>query len=225
MVDKIPGIYAKIAAVQDEIGAVPKNGRGPSSKGSFEYVKFDDVILGVRDLFVKHSIIVSVETIDHVVNSNIVGSRSVVNTSVKVRYTYTDIADGSSVATVVGGEGSDIGGDTATRKAYTQALKIALLHTFSIYTGDEPDSDGAAPAEIPVPKAEAAIDPDSVQGLQQKVRDIIADKENYPAYDSGAVVNALGNELTKKSPAQWMANKTDLKKVLDAIEKGQLPSA
>ena len=42
---KTPGIYAKIAAIQNEVGNIPKNGRGPSSKGAFEYVKFDTIFV------------------------------------------------------------------------------------------------------------------------------------------------------------------------------------
>ena len=212
---KAPGIYAKIAAIQKEVGNIPKNGRGPSSKGSFEYVKFDDILLAVRNLFVEHGVIQNIKTLSHVVNSNIVGTRSVVNTSILVEYTYIDVEDGSSHVSSVGGEGSDIGGDTATRKAYTQALKIALLHTFNIVTGDEPDSDGAETAEVPAvaaQKAPSATD-QNIDGVRAEITAIIKGTNSF----TGAKVNEFANNLTKKTPDQWGGNLTDLRKVLKGL--------
>ena len=212
---KAPGIYAKIAAIQEEVGNIPKLGRGPSSKGSFEYVKFDDILLAVRNLFVQHGVIQNIKTLSHVVNSNIVGTRSVVNTSILVEYTYIDVEDGSSHVSSVGGEGSDIGGDTATRKAYTQALKIALLHTFNIVTGDEPDSDGAETAEVPsvaAQKAPSATD-QNIDGVRGEIGAIIQGTNSF----TGAKVNEFANNLTKKTPDQWGGNLTDLRKVLKGL--------
>ena len=214
---KAPGIYAKIAAIQEEVGNIPKNGRGPSSKGSFEYVKFDDILLAVRDLFVKHGVIQNIQTVSHVVNSNIVGTRSVVNTSILVEYTYIDIEDGSTHVSSVGGEGSDIGGDTATRKAYTQALKIALLHTFNIVTGDEPDSDGAETAEVPAVAAEKApsVTDQNIDGVRTEISAIIQSTNSF----TGAKVNEFANNLTKKTPDQWGGNLTDLRKILKGLKE------
>lgn len=211
------GILKKIAAVQEGVGNIPKNGTGPSTKGSYAYVKYDDVLLAVRDLFVKLGVVVEMTTIDHVVNSQIVGNRSVVNTSIKVQYAYTDIEDGSRHVTVVGGEGSDIGSDTATRKAYTQAQKIALLQTFNIFTGDEPDSDGDAQAEIPVPKA-AAQPTKTEQGISSVRDDITAIISSEDNSFDGVKVNALGDEVTGKPSSVWGADVTSLRKILKELQ-------
>lgn len=223
MVDKVAGIYAKIAKVQADLGNIPKNGVGPSSKGSFEYVKFDDVLLGIRDQFVQVGIVNTVKTLKHDVNVQLVNNRSVINTSILVEYTYTDVEDGSTFTTVVGGEGSDIGGDTATRKAYTQALKIALLQTFNIVTGEEPDSDGYEQAEVPTAQGgnAAAAKPESgIDAVRSKIGAIIADP-NTPY--TGTMVNELGRKFSGKSDDnEWPGQVSILKKVLKALEAGEV---
>lgn len=216
----IPGIYAKIAAVQRDIGNVPKNGKGPAAKGGFEYVKFDDILASTRDLFVSNGIITEVETLEHNVHVEVIGTRMVVNTNIKVRYTYIDIEDGSRHSTTVGGEGNDIGGDLATRKAYTQALKIALLQTFNIVTGDEIDSDGAAVLEVPAaPDQTKTAATTNVDDLKAQIGAVIGD-ENSP-YD-GDAVNALGDKLTGKKRAVWFNDAKSLQLILDGIAKGEV---
>lgn len=218
------GILQKIETIQREVGTIAKNGKGPSTKGGFEYVKYEDVALKVRDLMIDNSVVVQPRTLSHTVKSEQVGTRMVVNTSILVEYTFIDVETGEKFETTFGGEGSDIGGDTATRKAYTQAEKIRDLQTFKIFTGEEPDSDGAEQAELPVadPIAKAAESgKETVDSLRARIGKIIGD-ENSP-YDS-EVVNQLGDEVTGKVRDKWFNTVTDLKKVLDALEKGQLPS-
>lgn len=227
----VPGIYAKLAKIQDEVGTIPKNGRGPSSKGGYEYVKFDDVVQKVRDLFVVEGIVSTIETLEHNVRIEQVNNRMVVNTSIRVKYTYTDIADGSSVFSIAAGEGSDIGGDTATRKAFTQALKIVLLQTFNIVTGEDVDTDGAEKQEIPAAKPVAGAAPvanaavDSVDSIRADIAGLIAGTYVDPASGEildafpggGAAVNKLANELTKKKPDDWGKSAADLKKVREKL--------
>jgi hypothetical protein len=58
MVDKVPAIYGKIAAIQKEVGAIPKNGVGPSQKGGFSYIKAEDILDKIHSLLVEHNVIV-----------------------------------------------------------------------------------------------------------------------------------------------------------------------
>ena len=138
------GIYKKIEKIQDAVGILPKDGKGPSAKGGFAYITYDSIAEAVRKLLVENSVIVRPEVVDYESKAEIVSNRSVVHTTVVVKYIYTDVADGSEYISTVAGEGSDIGGDTATRKAFSQARKIDLLQTFTIVTGEPvDDSDGA----------------------------------------------------------------------------------
>lgn len=208
------GILPKIQAIQVAVGTIPKNGKGPSSKGGFEFVKFDDVVQKLRDLFAENKVINTVNVVRNDTKSEQVGNRQVTFASIDVEYTYIDSEDGSSITTTVSGEGSDIGGDTATRKAFTQALKIALLQTFNIVTGEDPDSDGMTHEEAKPAKATTPAKV-SQSAIQAKITAIIADKDNE--YTS-AMVNALGDEVTGKKSDVWFNNAADLQKVLDALE-------
>lgn len=133
-------IHQKIATIQKEVGAIPKNGRGPANKGSFEFIKAEDVLNKIHELLVRESVIV-IPTIRHskheVVREK---DRGYIYAAIEVEYEYVAVEDGSSITTSSVGEGSDIGSDTATRKAATQALKISHLHMFTIPTSELDDS-------------------------------------------------------------------------------------
>jgi hypothetical protein len=99
------------------------------------------------------------------------------------------------------GEGSDIGSDTATRKAATQALKISHLHTFTI-PNSEFDDEGYEPADRQVTapaasKASTAVSKakafsPEITELQGKVRGFIN------AGVSADAVKKIGERVTKE---------------------------
>lgn len=144
MSDKL--IYGKIAAIQKAVGAIPKNGKGPAQKGGFAFIKAEDVLDKVHALLVENEVIV-IPTIEYSKHeTRIDGSRSYITATVSISYEYIAVEDGSSVVTTSVGEGSDIGSDTATRKAATQALKISHLHMFTI-PNSEFDDEGYEPVD------------------------------------------------------------------------------
>lgn len=149
------GIYAALLEVQKKIGAIEKNGKGPSQKGGFSYIKAEDITDKVHSLLNENGII-TVPRIKYA-NHEVVrdGSRSYITATLEIEYDYICVADGSLVTVTSVGEGSDIGSDTATRKAATQALKISHLHLFSI-PNSEYDDEGYGPADnSPAEKAPA----------------------------------------------------------------------
>lgn len=139
-------IYEKIAAIQEAVGAIPKNGKGPAAKGGFAFIKAEDVLDKVHELLVKNKVIVipNIQYTKH--DTRIDGSRAYITATVSIEYEYIAIEDGSSITTTTVGEGSDIGSDTATRKAATQALKISHLHMFTI-PNSEFDDEGYEPVD------------------------------------------------------------------------------
>lgn len=150
-------IYQKIAAIQKEVGAIPKNGQGPPQKGGFAFIKAEDVLDKIHSLLVEHEVIV-IPTITygkHEVRTE--GSRSYISACIDVQYEYIAVEDGSSVITTSVGEGSDIGSDTATRKAATQALKISHLHMFTIPNSEFDDEGYEPPGEKAEPKPNRAV--------------------------------------------------------------------
>lgn len=230
---EVPGIYKKIAAIQEGVGAIPMNGVGPAQKGGFAFIKGADLIDGVRREVIKNGVITRVKTLKHEVNAREVNNRTIINTSVLVSYTYIDIDDGSEFENIVAGEGSDIGSDTATRKSFSQALKINHLQVFNISSNEDVDSDSHAPIELPEPgKVEQKAPTKAAEAKAAKeqsvaeIRAVIAEKfiqDPKSPYDS-ASVNALGKKITGKESNGsdgWGFNVGDLKKIIAALDRGE----
>ena len=59
---------------------------------------------------------------------------------VVMAYTFTDVDTGDEITTKVAGQGLDAG-DKAPYKAMTGALKYALLQSFLLATGDDPEEE------------------------------------------------------------------------------------
>lgn len=222
-------IFGKIATIQKEVGAIPRNGTGPSSKGGFSYVKAEDILDKIHSLLVQENVVVipSLEYTKH--ETEYVNNRQYVSVAIKAQYQYVCVEDGSYVVVTAIGEGSDIGSDTATRKAATQALKISHLHTFTIPNsefddeGYEPVAKGGAPAANTkaaqtISKATRASVTPEVSELQGTVRKFI---------DGGVdanVVKTIGERVTKElGKATYDKNDVDtLKGIVAALNAGEV---
>lgn len=215
---KVPEIYKSIAAIQKDIGGIKKNGVGPAAKGSFPYVKNDDILDAVHDLLVKHNVIVKpFLELDHTVDTS--GTRTFLSAKVKLMNTYISTIDGSEYQVVTVGEGSDIGSDTATRKAVTQASKIANLLTFSIATGesayDEEGVDRPEPAKTAAP-VQRATPPTKVQAAEGGGVDKLVANVKAVGIKKGlsiAELNARGKEIH----ANFIADAPSLNQLLKVI--------
>jgi len=199
MVDKVPAIYGKIAAIQKAVGAIPKNGVGPSQKGGFSYIKAEDILDKIHALLVEHDVIV-VPSLGHTKHeSQVVNNRVYINVTISAQYDYVAVEDGSKITVVSVGEGSDIGSDTATRKAATQALKISHLHTFTI-PNSEFDDEGYEPpvaAEKPATPAKRAIaNAGKASGNSAKLQAEVREFIKSGAYTSEQV-NTIGERVAQ----------------------------
>lgn len=224
-VTAVPAIFGKIATIQKEVGAIPRNGTGPAAKGGFSYIKAEDILDKIHALLVQENVI-TIPSIKHSKHEvNIVNNRQYINATIEATYTYVAVEDGSSITVTAIGEGSDIGSDTATRKAATQALKISHLHTFTIPNsefddeGYEPaDKQIAAPAQTKaaqvVSKA-AKVSPE-VTELQGKVRGFIT------AGVTADTVKKIGERVSKElgKATYDKADVDTLKGIVAALESG-----
>lgn len=225
-VQAVPVIFSKIATIQKEVGAIPRNGTGPAAKGGFSYVKAEDILDKIHSLLVQENIIV-VPTLEYTKHeTQYVNNRQMVSVAIKAQYQYIAVEDGSYILVTAIGEGSDIGSDTATRKAATQALKISHLHTFTI-PNSEFDDEGYEPADKQVggsatskaaqvvSKAKASPE---VSKLQGRVREFITN--GVPA----DAVKTIGERITKDlGKAAYDKNDVDtLKGIITALEAGEV---
>jgi len=227
-ISAVPAIFGKIATIQKEVGAIPRNGTGPAAKGGFSYIKAEDILDKIHALLVQENVI-TIPSIKHSKHEvNIVNNRQYINATIEATYTYVAVEDGSSITVTAIGEGSDIGSDTATRKAATQALKISHLHTFTI-PNSEFDDEGYEPADkqLPTPaqskpaqtisKASKAASPE-VTELQGKVRGFIT------AGVTADSVKKIGERVTKElGLASYDKNNLEtLQGIVKALEAGEV---
>lgn len=198
---KVPAIYGAIAAIQDEVGRIPKNGKADfgAGKAKYDYVKNDDILDAVRAKMVEQQVIAKPELSEfEYVTRDIGANRTLAVCRVRLVQTYISVVDGSEFAVTVYGEGGGAD-DKALRKAVTQAQKIANLLTFSIATG-EPDPDGiesgpvSAASAVPAQtKAEGNIAKASADKLEQARTRVkaAAGKKQLAAAD----LNAMGSKI------------------------------
>lgn len=222
-------IFAKIAKIQAEVGAIPKDGTGPSAKGSFKYVRAEDILDKIHALLVQENVIVipSLEYTKH--TTEMVNNRQYVSVALTARYTYVSVDDGSSITVTAVGEGSDIGSDTATRKAATQALKISHLHTFTIPNSEFDDEGYEAPAgKAAAPantKAAQTISKASRSAVTPEVSELQGTVRKFVDGGVGAdIVKTIGERVTKElGKPSYDKNDVDiLRGIVTALNAGEV---
>lgn len=185
---KVPEIYKAIGAVRQKMKSLQKNGVGPSTQGGYKFLSIDDILAEVKPLEDEHGIISWMEDskTEYYYNTGALMTdgrtpRLSIQAHGEYTFTYASTKDGSTLSTKVPGEAVDAS-DKASRKAVTQAQKIANITLYNIITGEaDPDSeDGGsannAPAKnSPLAKAKASA-PARPAATPKNNRDIIVEK-------------------------------------------------
>jgi len=148
----VSAIYAALNKVMRDVGAVKKNDRNDAQRFMFRGV--DAVVNAVYPALVEHGVTVqpNVRSYDYGVVEVGQGDRRkpMGHARVVVEYTFSSAEDGSAVSVSAAGEAFD-GGDKATPKAMSVALRTALLQSLMLPTDDpEPDAhsyERSAPVE------------------------------------------------------------------------------
>ena len=219
--EKVPAIYGKVNEIRKKVGRIAKNGTGPQTQGSYKFLAIDDILeavkpledeLGVISYPVHHEVTFHYNTAADKNDGRV--PRENVQGLVDFTFRYVAAEDGSYIDVSVPGEGID-SQDKATRKATTQAQKIANILLYNIITGEEdPDSqDGGAaaqnapagqtPAQRQIDRARASApaakgNPE-LDALKQKVRD---------ASEAGTVTRE--QVVTKQTEIKEATKKTGL---------------
>ncbi len=127
---KVPGVYAKWAKVYAAVERIPKNGRNEFHK--YDYVTESDLVDVIRPLMAKIGLVLIPSQDERIDDGEI--------TRIHHTFTFVDTADGSSHSFGVWGEGHDKL-DKGSYKAFTGAMKYALMKSFLVSTGDDPERD------------------------------------------------------------------------------------
>lgn len=175
-------IYESITAVMNEIGAVGKNSK--NAQQGFMFRGIDAVMNAINPALVKNKVFIVPEILEQTREERTSSRGGLLIYSIcKVRYTFY-AEDGSSVSSVVIGEGMD-SGDKATNKAMSIAFKYACFQVFCIPTEEMKDPD--AECHTPMSREEEKAKEVSDQIGRQKI--------------SQVKVKALNDALVAKSIA------------------------
>lgn len=132
-------LHSKLAEVMAEVGRVPKNGE--NKQQGYKYVTESDLADAVR----KHLSDRGVMLFMHVESCELIPVQSKQGGSgyvadVSTRHEFVDSESDDTYSFTMHGTGIDYPGDKAVYKALTGAVKYALMKTFLIATGDDPEA-------------------------------------------------------------------------------------
>jgi hypothetical protein len=129
----------KLAEVRRRIGYVQK--RGFNERNNYSYVTAADLAGSVGDVLAELGVVIIpyLESIVYEPARNI-GPEAARAAQVVMAYTFIDVETGEEITAKVAGQGLDAG-DKAPYKAMTGALKYALLQSFLLATGDDPEEE------------------------------------------------------------------------------------
>lgn len=137
----------KLAEVRRRICYIQK--RGHNERFNYSYVTAADIAGAVGDALAELEVVV-IPRLESISHENISPNQGYPDrlTRVVMTYTFMDVNSAEELTVKMPGEGRDPG-DKGPYKAMTGALKYALLQSFLIATGDDPEderSDSGQPA-------------------------------------------------------------------------------
>ena len=178
----------KFAEVRRRLGYVQK--RGHNERHNYSYVTAADLAGSVGDILAELGVVVIPQL--QSISTETPRSSSERIARIIMNYRFVDAESGEELNVRVAGEGADPG-DKAPYKAMTGALKYALLQSFLLATGDDPEDEHSnSRAAL---GAERVITPEQVRELQGLIEETGTELERVLAYYR---VSALG-EMTESS--------------------------
>jgi len=180
----------KFAEVRRRIGYVQK--RGHNERFNYSYVTAADIAGAIGDLLAELGVVVIPRLEDISYESAVGRGEATRMARVVMAYTFYDVDSGEEIVAKVAGQGLDPG-DKAPYKAMTGALKYALLQSFLLATGDDPE-DERADSRTAL-GSERLITSEQVRELQGLIEETGTDLERVLAYYK---ISAL-SEMTEAS--------------------------
>lgn len=137
-----PLIFSKMAAMMNDVQKIGKDRKNPQQ--GYQFRGIDDVYNSLHDVFAKHGVFTVPVVLDaHHEERKSKSGGVLIYRIFTIKYIFY-AEDGSSIESVVIGEGMD-SGDKAGNKALSVAHKYALLQTLLIPTDDSKDSETESP--------------------------------------------------------------------------------
>jgi len=135
----IKKLAEKMLTIMKAVRYIPKKGK--NSFHNYKYAKEEDVVLAFSNALIEHKVYMFSSIVDRTQTTfqTKKGEHQFL-ISVKLEITFVDIESGESFTATFYGDGAD-GSDKGIYKALTGAQKYALMKTFLVATGDDPECD------------------------------------------------------------------------------------
>lgn len=189
--ENTPKIYAAIAGVISDVGAVGKD--KINKQQGFKFRSIDDVYNALHPALAKNKVFIVPKILDqqrHEVGKTKTGATMTL-VICKIKFTFY-AEDGSSIETIVIGEGLDTG-DKGTNKAMAIAYKYACFQVFCIPTEEmiDPDSENVELEESKTKSGNrsTAIKEESRKNASEQ------DKEKEGAVEDTRITEAMINTI------------------------------
>jgi hypothetical protein len=177
-------VREKFAEVRRRLGYVQK--RGHNERHNYNYVTAADLAGSVGDILAELGVIVIPQL--QSISTEPARSSSERIARIVMNYRFVDARSGEELSVRVAGEGADAG-DKAPYKAMTGALKYALLQSFLLATGDDPEDERAdSRAAL---GSERVITPEQVRELQGLIEETGTELERVLAYYRVAALSEM----------------------------------
>lgn len=137
-------LYAAMCAASAEMHAVAKSGRNDFH--NYDYATEADITQAVRPILARHGLCWFPSVVEHTSEALPNSKRGERLSTVTMEIVWCHSSGGTMTTRWVG-QGADAG-DKGYYKAYTGAIKYALLKTFMIPTGDDPEQEAPTPPPV-----------------------------------------------------------------------------
>jgi hypothetical protein len=192
----------KLAEVRRRIGYIQK--RGHNERFNYSYVTAADIAGSVGDILSELGVVV-IPSLENITYESAPGRGETTRMAqVVMAYTFSDVDSGEEIVAKVAGQGLDTG-DKAPYKAMTGALKYALLQSFLLATGDDPE-DERMETRLTAPGSDRPIGADEVRELERLIGETETDLERVLAYYKVASLGEM-NETTYQRAIEVLKRK------------------
>jgi len=185
----------KLAEVRRRIGYVQK--RGHNERSNYSYVTAADIAGSVGDILSELGVVV-IPRLEEISYESAVGRGEAIRMArVVMAYTFADVDGREEIIAKVAGQGLDPG-DKAPYKAMTGALKYALLQSFLLATGDDPEDD-RLDARYSAGNSERLISADEIRELEKLIDDTGTELERVLAYYKVASLGEMTETIYRRA--------------------------
>lgn len=167
---QVPLIYGRITAIMEAVQHLEKDTAVSFNKTNYKAISEQKVTSTIRKELIRNHLVMFPENVRYERNGNI--------GQVHVTYRMVCTDDGSSITIESVGEGAD-SQDKASGKAMTYCYKYALLRTFAIPTGEDPDKVSSDELDHKESMARVKTFKDSIHAWRESHPEVVAKRVKW----------------------------------------------